>query len=217
MPRQAPALTTRLRAELKYILQADYWKSALKLLADLGALRCLHQDLQLTPQLWWEIRCVSRWLRYLDPENQLQHWLIRLEILICSLPISAREIVAVNLQLPKDSIQRIKQLDTATQKITKQLPNCQLPSEIYQLLHPYKEAELILLGVRNSRLIRKIIWQYLTKLSQVQPILNGNDLKQLGYQPSPLYKEILNNLLAATLDKVINTREEAETFIKSKY
>ena len=64
--RQAPALTTRLRAELKYILQADYWKPALKLLADLGALRCLHRDLQLTPQLWWQIRYVSRWLRYLD-------------------------------------------------------------------------------------------------------------------------------------------------------
>jgi tRNA nucleotidyltransferase (CCA-adding enzyme) len=215
--RQAPALTTRLRAELKYILQADYWQPALKLLAELGALRCLHQDLQLTRQLWWEIRYLSRWLRYLDPENKLQHWLIRLEILICSLPITEREIVAINLQLPKDSIQRITELETIESVITQKLPQCQLSSTIYQLLRPYKEVTLILLGVRNSKAIRKTIWQYLTKLSQVQPLLNGKDLKVLGYQPSPLYKRILDDLLAATLDKVITNREEAKTFIQDKY
>ncbi|VEP15726.1 tRNA nucleotidyltransferase/poly(A) polymerase [Hyella patelloides LEGE 07179] len=215
--RQAPALTTRLRAELKYILQAEYWKPALKLLADLGALRCLHQDLQLTPQLWWEIRCISRWLYYLDPENQLQHWLIRLEILICSLPTSEREIVAVNLQLPKDSIQRVRQLDQIATEIIPQLPKKQLPSEIYQLLNSYKYVGLILLGVRSSPEIRKILWQYLTKLSQVKPILNGNDLKELGYKPSPLYKQMLNDLLAATLDSKITNQQEAEAFIKDKY
>lgn len=214
--RQAPALTTRLRAELKYILQADYWKPALQLLADLGALRCLHQNLQLTSKLWWEIRCVSRWLNYLDPDHKLQHWLVRLEILICSLPTSEREIVAINLQLPKDSIQRVKELETIEQAIAEKLLNCQLPSEIYQLLHPYKEVTLMLLAARNTPKIRQIIWQYLTQLSQVQPILNGNDLKKLGYKPSPLYKEILDTLLAATLDGIVTNSQEAEALIKSK-
>jgi tRNA nucleotidyltransferase (CCA-adding enzyme) len=214
---QAPALTTRLRAELKYILQADYWQPALKLLAELGALRCLHQDLQLTPQLWWEIRYLSRWLCYLDPENKLQHWLIRLEILICSLPITEREIVAINLQLPKDSLQRITELEKIESIIIQKLPQCQLYSTVYQLLRPYKEVTLILLGVRNSKAIRQTIWQYLTKLSQVQPLLSGKDLKVLGYQPSPLYKQILDDLLAATLDRVITNREEAKTFIQNKH
>lgn len=40
---QAPALTTRLRAELKYLLTAKYWKPALQLLDDLGALKCIHK------------------------------------------------------------------------------------------------------------------------------------------------------------------------------
>ena len=213
---RAPALTTRLRAELKYILQADYWKPALKLLADLGALRCLHRDLQLTSQLWWQIRCVSRWLRHLDPEHKLQHWLIRLEILICALPVAEREIVALNLQLPKDSIQRVKQLDSI-ESVVKQLPDCQLPSEIYRLLHSYKYVDLILLAVQSDRLIRRAIWQYLTQLSQIQPILNGNDLKRLGYKPSPQYKQMLDDLLANTLDNKITNRQEAEAFIREKY
>ncbi len=213
----APALTTRLRAELKHILQPDYWKAALQLLADLGALRCLHQDLVLTNKLWWEVRCISRWLRYLDPENKLQHWLLRLEILIAHLPPSAREKVATSLQLPKDSIQRVKQLEQIESEITAKLPDCHLASEIYKLLHPYKYVGLILLAVRTSQQNRNILWRYLTKLSKVQPILNGNDLKELGYKPGRQYKAMLEDLLTATLDKTITSRDAAEAFIKAKY
>ena len=213
----APALTTRLRAELKYILQSDYWKPSLQLLAELGALRCLHQDLALTDKLSWEIRCVSRWLRYLDPENKLHHWLIRLEILIVNLPTTEREKVATSLQLPKDSIQRVSKLEQIEVEITAKLADCNLASEIYQLLKPYKHGELILLAARTSPENRNIIWDYLTKLSKVQSILNGNDLKELGYKPGRQYKEMLDNLLAATLDKTITSRDEAKAFLKVKY
>jgi len=213
----APALTTRLRAELKYILQSDYWKPSLQLLAELGALRCLHQDLALTKKLWWSIRCVSRWLRYLDPENKLSHWLIRLEILIVNLPITEREKVATSLQLPKDSIQRIKKLEQIELEISAKLSDCHLASEIYKLLHSYKDLELIVFSARTSRHTRHLIWNYLTKLAKVQPIFNGNDLRKLGYKPGKQYKEMLDELLAATLDKTITSRDEAEAFLKVKY
>ncbi|MGF1540602.1 MAG: CBS domain-containing protein [Pleurocapsa sp.] len=215
--RVLPALTTRLRSEFKYILQANYWKPALKLLSDLNALRCLHEDLRLTPQLWWEIRACSRWLRYLDPEYNYQHWLIRLEVLIAHLPPSARIAVATNLQVPKDSLQRIKQLENLETKAIAQLETCSQPSQIYQLLRPYQYIGLILFAVRNPKHIRHIVWQYLTKLSQTEPILDGNDLKTMGYKPGPIYKEILSDLLAASLDGVISDRPGAETFVLQKY
>ncbi len=215
--RVLPALTTRLRAEFKYILQANYWKPALKLLSDLNALRCLHEDLQLTSELWWQIRACSRWLRYLDPQHNYQHWLIRLEVLIAHLPPSDRIAVATNLQVPKDSIQRIKQLDDLETRAIAQLTQCSQPSQIYQLLRPYQYIGLILFAVRSPKHIRCIIWQYLTKLSQTEPLLDGNDLKTLGYKPGPIYKQILSDLLAATLDGEISDRAEAETFVTQKY
>ncbi len=43
---KTPALQTRLKAELKYILEAPYWKSALQLLDNLGALQCIHVTLK---------------------------------------------------------------------------------------------------------------------------------------------------------------------------
>jgi tRNA nucleotidyltransferase (CCA-adding enzyme) len=213
----APALTTRLRTELRYILQADYWKPALQLLSDLGALRCLHQQLELTPELWWQIRFISRWLRALDPDNNYHHWLMRLEVLIANLEPEERGKVATNLQLPKDSINRLTNLAQAEKEIKEKLPQCQRKNEIYQLLRPYKYVSLIPLAVRTPKSIRRILWEYLTNLSQIQPLLNGDCLKSLGYKPGPIYKQILDDLLIAQLDGIVGDRSEAEAFVKERY
>jgi len=215
--KQAPALETRLRAELKYILQANYWQPALKLLADLTALRCLHPDLELTPQLWWQVRYLSRWLNHLDPDNKFTHWLMRLEILISALPNLEKEIVAQNLQLPKESIQRLKGLETLTMNLASKLPACNLASEIYNLLKIHKKIDLILVSAKLPHKLRRLVWQYLTQLSQAQPLLNGHDLKELGFKPSPLFAKILTEILHATLDGVISDREEAISLISEKY
>ena len=214
---QAPALTTRLRAELKYILQANYWKPALKLLANLSALHCLHPDLELTEKLWWQIRCVSRWLRLIDPEHNNPHWLIRLEVLIAHLNPSERSKVATSLQLPKDSINRLEQLKHIETEVKDKLPQCRRKSEIYTLLHQYTYLSLIVLAVRINKPLRRILWQYLTQLSKVKPIFDGNHLKKLGYKPGPIYKQILDDLLVATLDGKVNNYAEAEAFIQEKY
>ena len=213
----APALTTRLKAELKYILQAPYWKPALQLLDSLGALRCLHPTLTLDEQLWWQLRCVSRWLRWLDPNNTLEHWQMRLETLIAPLPTATRNQVAVNLQFPKDSMTRLQTLDSAQEKINQSLPRCQLKSELVQLLSQYKSPTLILVGARSDRFSRRQIWQYLVRWSKIQAPLNGNDLKALGFKPGPQYKEILDALLRATLDGEISDRAEAEAYVKERF
>jgi tRNA nucleotidyltransferase (CCA-adding enzyme) len=215
----APALTTRLRAELKYILQAHYWKPALKLLAKLNALSCLHQDLLLTTSLEWEIHCVSKWLSYFEPKFS-QHWLIRLEILIAHLKLTDRIAVAHKLQLPKESVQRLQQLEILETEVTaklNKLTNCNSPSQIYQTLYPHKILGLTLFAARSNKNIRRLIWQYVTNFSQVKPLLNGQDLKILGFKPGPLYKQILDDVLAATLDGKVGDRPTAKEYVKAKY
>ncbi len=59
---RAPALETRLKSELKYILQAPYWKVALQMLGDLQALRCIHPSLELDRELWRQLRLLDRCL-----------------------------------------------------------------------------------------------------------------------------------------------------------
>jgi tRNA nucleotidyltransferase (CCA-adding enzyme) len=213
-----PALTTRLKAELKHILQAEYWQKALKLLDEVNALRCLHQNCLLTPQLWWEIRCLDRWLKYYhnrQPTATPESWLLRLEIILASFAEGIK--VAQNLVLPQNSIKRLQQIKNYQEKIKNKLNTCQTISEQVECLSTYPPLTLLIIAVKSDRQIRRSIWQYLMHWSRIKSPLNGEDLYELGYKPGRQYKEILNQIRGLVLDGKINGTKEAKEYILLNY
>jgi len=212
---RAPALETRLKSELKYILEAPYWQPALKLLGDLGALKCIHPQLQLSRELWRRIRLCDRALKWFDPEKNFPHWQLRLEVLIADLAPEYRVKVATNLQLTHESIQRLTNLHQISQAVQK-LPDLNRPSEIVLLLRSYDICTLILIAVKFQN-VRRHIWRYLSRWRQIKPILDGNDLKALGYKPGRQFKVMLDRLLAATIDGEICDRNSAEAFLRQHF
>ncbi|MBC6431712.1 CBS domain-containing protein [Nostoc sp. HG1] len=214
---KTPALQTRLKTELKHILEAPYWKSALQLLDNLGALQCIHPTLKLDAELLRQLRLLERCLRRFDAEQTLIHWEMRLEALITHLAAQYRVKVAKNLQLQEDSIKRLQNLASAQTEVMESLPKCQSPSQVMQLLRQYDLPMLILIAVQSPRSLRHQIWEYLTIWANVQPLLNGNDLKKLGYTPGPQYRQILDDVVAATLDGMIKDKTEAEEFLAQHY
>ncbi|MGC8453611.1 MAG: CBS domain-containing protein [Cylindrospermopsis raciborskii] len=211
---KTPALHTRLKAELKLILQSPYWQSALKLLDQLGALQCIHYTCKLNYGILRELVLLEKLLkiqdRFWQPAQQLPHtWLIRLEILISSLEPEYRSKVAENLQLSDSSVNRLTKLEAARLEINRALATCELASAIFNLLQKYDSGTLMLIAVKSSREIRRKIWYYWRDLVHVQPLLKGDDLKKMGYKPGPIFKQILDHLLFATLDGKIKTKTQA--------
>jgi tRNA nucleotidyltransferase (CCA-adding enzyme) len=182
----------------------------------LGALQCIHSTLKLDPELLQQLKLLERCLQRFDKEQTIVHWQLRLESIIAYLEPKYCQPVANNLQLPEDSINRLENLDRSQANIILTLSNFQRVSQVVQLLKQYDLPMLILIAVRCRGIIpiRRQIWQYLTVWANIQPILNGNDLRQLGYKPGPQYRQILDNLLAATLDGEVIDRSTAEEFVR---
>ncbi|MEG4251849.1 CBS domain-containing protein [Microcoleus sp. Pol10D4] len=312
---RAPALETRLKSELKYILQAPYWKVALQMLGDLQALRCIHPTLELDRELWRQLRLLDRCLngrrkkeegrrkkeegssatdsvtdvrkkeegrrkkeegssatdsvtdsvtdvrkkeegssatdsvtgvspmsvgrrkkeegrdnsQFPIPNFQfpisnsqfpiinIPDWQMRLEVLIAYLAPEYRGKVAANLQLPADSIKRLEVLEAGKNQLAENLPKCELPSQLVLLLRNYELPVLIAIALQSPRSARRQIWEYLTKWANVEPPLNGNDLKALGYKPGPGFKRMLDDLLAARLDGDLGDRAAAISFLAQRY
>jgi tRNA nucleotidyltransferase (CCA-adding enzyme) len=213
---KTPALQTRLKTELKHLLQAPYWQAALKLLADLGALQCLHPHLKLDSELLQQLQLLDRCLRRFDRSEQIvSHWQLRLEAIIAQLSPTESSKVAANLQLPADSIDRLQNLDRSQADVISSLSSSQHVSQVARLLRAQDLSTLILIAVRCRKIvtIRRQIWKYLTVWVYVRPILDGNDLRKLGYKPGPQYRQILDDLLAATLDGIVTDRVTAEAFV----
>lgn len=213
---KTPALQTRLTTELKYLLQVSYWQAAIELLADLGGLQCIHPTLRLDPELLHQLRLLARCLARFDRQQTIEHWQLRLESIIANLAPMYRQSVATNLQLSNDSIDRLKHLELAQTQISLSLSNFQRVSQVVQLLKQYDLETLILVAIRcrNILPIRRQIWQYLTVWQNIKPMLNGDDLRKLGYKPGPQYRQILDNLLMATLDGNVIDRSTAEEFLR---
>ena len=214
---KTPALQTRLKTELKYILSAPYWQSALELLNNLGALQCIHPSLKLEAELYRQLNLLEHCLRKFDQKQTLIYWQIRLEVLIAYLQPEYRVKVAKNLQLTDDSITRLEKLSQIQSEVITLLPTFLKPSQTLYLLRKYDLQTLILIALQSPRKIRKQIWQYLTNLGNIQPLLNGDDLKKLGYKPSPQYKQMLDDLLTVIVDGIIKDKAEAKEFLAQHY
>jgi tRNA nucleotidyltransferase (CCA-adding enzyme) len=214
---RAPALQTRLKAELTYLFQAPYWRSALAQLDDLQALSCIHPTLRLSDQVWWQLRWLDRALRRFDAAATLPHWQMLLEVLLASLESCDRVNVAKNLQLPFDSIDRLAALATTEQTILQCLQANPRPSQVLQCLQAHDLATLGLVAVRSPRSVRHLIGDYLTTWSQVKPILDGRDLQALGYKPGPQFKVILADLLARSVDGELRERDDAIAYLQAHY
>ncbi|MBE7380173.1 MAG: CBS domain-containing protein [Leptolyngbya sp. SIO1E4] len=212
-----PALQTRLKTELKYILEASYWEAALTLLNQLGALVCLHPALVLSDRLWQQLRRISRWLQQVEGLSGLTPWQMRLELLMTAIPPEARQTIAENLQLPLRSIQRLAGLADAEATLLAELPACDRPSQCFHLLQQYDIETLVLVSVRFPHRGGNRIWRYLMTWAHVKAPLTGNDLRQLGYLPGPGYRAMLEALLSATLDGEVTDRAAAVAFIAQKY
>lgn len=215
---KTPALQTRLKSELKYILQTSYWKPALRMLSELDALQCIHPTLKLDEDLLRQSHLMERCLQKFDSKEQrFTHWQMRLEVIVVHLAAEYRGKVAKNLQFPDDSIKRLENLAAAKNNVLENLDKCNKPSEVVKLLRKYDLPMLIFIALQSRRVIRQQIWHYLTVLSNIEAPLNGNDLKKMGYKPGPQYKQILDDLLAATLDGEIHDKSSAEDFLSNNF
>lgn len=215
---KAPALQSRLKNELKYILRSPFWRAALDLLAHLEALRCLHPTLAWTPACRQQLRLVDRWQTAFDPlEAVIFAWELRLEALIAYLEPAVRRDVGQYLHLPTESLERLDNLAAIEKTLLQGLANHPTPSQATHLLSRWDLPTLLLVAPRLPAGARRYLWQYLTHWSQVKPLLNGKDLKQLGYKPGRQFREILDALLGATLDGKICDRAEAQAFLQQHY
>jgi tRNA nucleotidyltransferase (CCA-adding enzyme) len=126
--------------------------------------------------------------------------------------------VASHLQLPIDSIERLRSLADAERQVLSVLSGAGQPvSWVVHQLEAYALPTLVLIAIRAARSQRRLIWRYVTDWSHVHAPLTGDDLKALGYRPGPRFKQILSGLRNAKLDGRISDDTSALGFLQEHF
>jgi len=90
-------------------------------------------------------------------------------------------------------------------------------SEIYShFLDVQDEVLLTLYVCTETMLVKNIIERYYTKLKNVINPVRGSDLLKIGVQPGPLVRELLNEVMIAHLDGIIENREDALKYVETR-
>ncbi|HCB69644.1 MAG TPA: CBS domain-containing protein [Persephonella sp.] len=90
-------------------------------------------------------------------------------------------------------------------------------SELYMIIKNIKKDVLVFLCSYLPAEISERIIYILKKEEERKLLITGNDLKELGLKPSPLFKEILDEIFLKYLDGEIKNRREALEYLKNKY
>lgn len=76
------------------------------------------------------------------------------------------------------------------------------------------EAYPMFLALMDNKLAIKRFRRIMESLHKGKPLLNGGDLKAMGYKPGPVFRKALDALWQARLDGVVITKDDEIEFVQ---
>jgi tRNA nucleotidyltransferase (CCA-adding enzyme) len=202
----------RLRHELEHVLQEEKPEKILRRAGEMGVLSRLHPSLKADE---WLMQLIAK-SRGLSGDHTLPEELL-LALLIYNLDIEGIKQFGLHLNLPAATLKVLLETLELKNKLASLAVSKIALSRIYSLLHNISQPAIIAnLLACDSPLARERIDLYLTRLRHINPLLNGDELIELGVPPGPRIKETLESIRKAKLDGKITTRQEEEKLVKKR-
>jgi tRNA nucleotidyltransferase (CCA-adding enzyme) len=213
----------RVFTELQLILREPRPWAILRRLEALGALAAIHPRFTLgraTEQRLQGVGEVLTWYGLLYLSAQPDPWLVYLLVLLEERPGAEARAVLRRLSPPPKvadgvvrDLARLRALARSLQRSREAAP-----SRMYRWLAEVSlEVVLALMAVVGRPELRKAIGNFLSASGRVRPMLRGDDLRALGIQPGPVYRDILNSLLYARLDGHVQSRDDELRFVRRRF
>jgi len=214
----------RLFLELKLLLMEPEPIRAIERMEEFDLLHVISPEIRFTPDLgilFEEIRGVLSWFDHLYLEEPYDPWKVYWHGLTSGLEPKALQALGERLQMgDADGCRMIAQRMEMNSVLDKLFRSKGESShyELYKLLSLYDtETLLFMMAKANNRTIKRQISTFFLRLRGARVTMTGQDLKQMGFQPGPLYRQILDALLEAKLNHQVNTKEDEILYVKEKY
>jgi tRNA nucleotidyltransferase (CCA-adding enzyme) len=213
----------RLRHELKLIFQEETPERIIRRLDELGVLQHLHGKLAYSP---WLADCYQA-VRTALPTWQAWGWgdggrggdkdtaLMAAYMAILAYALSPDELDELMARLNVGgSLGFVLRQVWALRAHVADLASGLRPSQIYHLLQPYTlEAIFVIYITEASPPLREAILSYVQRLRHVRTVIDGSLLRAMGIPTGPLYGRLLQAILDARLDGLVQTRTEEEQLL----
>ncbi len=206
----------RIRHELELIFREDEPEQALCRLEELGALAQIHPNLVCDEWLKRKYRFLRQEFEpgVLDLTSE-DILFVHLALLAYRLDRDAVRALGKRLKVRREDEEDLLLLADLQQQLGT-LASVDLTSQVYHTLQPYPSRVLAAVWIgTDSALIRERLLRYQTEWRLVEPELTGEDLKQMGLRPGPLFGDLLSTLRDARLNGEVTTRADELRFVRA--
>lgn len=213
----------RIANELIHILEERSPASCLTVMSGYGVLSAIHNALVFddrTRNLFDSVGAVLSWWKYLFRRDRMDAWRVYLLALTDSLTQEDYARVLERLAFPESARQRFLVERAEMRKTLAFFAANHIirPSVVVHVLKAFSLEALLFMMAKTSRdLTRKWISEYISSLRYVKPSLTGNDLKEMGFQPGPIFSKILSVLRDARLDGEVSSAEDERTLVRRTF
>ncbi len=180
-------------------------------LSDLGALRTLHPDLEVTRAMGERYRRLERHIsRAMELAGEgAKKWIPSLAAMLGDLPAREAEKWCHQMRFRREDAEAIMQCLETVPGIVEALGKGGMsPSEITHLLDPLSGEALAYLYVLGGPGARKSVEMYVKKWKIMTLEISGHDLSAMGLKPSRAFASILSRVRDEKLDGRVKGREE---------
>ncbi|KPA12148.1 tRNA nucleotidyltransferase/poly(A) polymerase [Candidatus Magnetomorum sp. HK-1] len=212
----------RVFSEIKQILQEDNPLPAIKRISGYGILKMIGGKIHLNPKMikrFESIKKVLAWHELLFIEEKYVKWAVYFMAIIHGARIETIEKICEYLDLSQhynqmfcQEKQKALRLLRSFEKSIENVSN----SQLYHAVKYYK-TEILLYMMASARkdVVVRMLSNYHSRLKRMKPFIGGKELKQMGLPPGPLFSKILEAVLDARLDNLIETREDEIAFVEA--
>ncbi len=213
----------RLFNELVQILCEKDPTAAIGRMSSLGLLPFIHPALKMVPateRVLREAGQIMAWFRLLYLDDPCEQWQVYLLAMMDGLKQDEFAGACKRLSVPGRFADQLhsqrslvhKTLDAIKRhlKHSSEVRN----SEIYEWFGVFSLEMLLYLASRaSSEQVRRFVSLYLTRLREIVPLLDGNDLLGLGLQPGPVFGIVKKSLQQAKLNGEVESREDEAALV----
>jgi len=212
----------RLFTELRLVLKEHDPIKAIERLAQLDLLGIIHPEINLNEELLSlldEIKRVIAWYNLLYLEEHMEPWKVYWHGLTSGLKGETLKRLADRMgMIDQEGRKMITQREDAVNLLDQLFRFEGTEYALFTLLNKYDTETLLYFMARaNSDKIKRLISLYFTRLRGAAILLHGKDLVEMGFEPGPIFKDILEKLLEARLNGLVKTRADEIAFVQQHF
>ena len=213
----------RLLGEIRLILrEEDPWPAVARL-GEFDLYRFIHPKLDPGPshvKLFRRTKKVKSWFDLTFLDEEYEPWLLYFLSLLVDL--SQDEMVETARRLIPTKRERRIMIEEKPQafRVMRWLSQANgiKPSDIHRELSQLSTESILFMMARTGREeTTRAVSDYFTKYRKTKPDLTGRDLEAMGLKPGPLFREILDALLAGRLNGELASRSDEERFVRERF